>query len=69
MKILKKPRLIPIGCKRCGCLYQPKRWNLQICEETKVKDEVLCPYCKTVNKANFDIPRNEERQETDDEQR
>lgn len=69
MKILKKPKILPITCKRCGCVYQPKLKNLQICETTKVKDEVNCPICKTTNKANFDVARNEDFREIDDEQR
>lgn len=55
MKILKKPKLLPIACKRCGCLYHPQMRNLRICVETQVKDEAQCPYCKTANKANFDL--------------
>ena len=63
MKILKKPKLLPMGCKRCGCLFQPKKRNLQVCEETKVKDVVLCPYCKTANKARFEMPTESEGEE------
>ena len=59
MKILKKPKILPMGCKRCGCLYQPKLKHLQICKETQIKDEVNCPICKTTNKANFEIERAE----------
>ena len=55
MKILRKPKLIPISCKRCGCLYQPKLRHLMINKATKIKDEVPCPSCRTVNKANFDL--------------
>lgn len=62
MHILKKPKIIPVGCRRCGCLYKPNLKNLQICEETQVKDRVPCPYCKTLNKANFEIERNENEQ-------
>lgn len=55
MKILRKPKLLPIGCRRCGCLYQPKFKHLMLSKATKIKDEVPCPSCKTVNKANFDL--------------
>lgn len=60
MKILKKPMLIPVKCKRCGCLFQPKKRDLQVLtgvQKTKlsVKDEVACPVCKTPNRANFDL--------------
>lgn len=65
MKILKKPKLLPLGCKRCGCLYLPKRRNLVICPETKVKDGVPCPYCKTVNKARFENHKSEDLQEVE----
>ena len=59
MKILRKPKLLPTGCKRCGCLFQAKLKNLVTCAETKAKDGVPCPYCNTVNKARFEI-KNEE---------
>lgn len=54
MKILKKPKLLPVKCKRCGCLFQPKIKHLQI-SDINVKDEVVCPVCKTLNRANFDV--------------
>jgi hypothetical protein len=59
MKILKKPKLVPVRCKRCGCLFQPKMRDLQVItgvqkSKFSVKDEVICPVCKTTNRANFD---------------
>ena len=65
MKILRKPKLLPIGCKRCGCLFQAKLKNLVACIETKAKDGIPCPFCKTINKARFDMPKSED---IDDEQ-
>lgn len=59
MKILKKPKMLPVGCKRCGCLFQPKIRDLQALT-TDVKDEVACPVCKKPNRANFDIRKEEE---------
>lgn len=66
MKILKKPKLLAVGCRRCGCLFSPKMRNLTVCKETKIKDEVHCPSCNAVNKANFEMPTESEK---DDEQR
>lgn len=65
MKILRKPKLLPIGCKRCGCLFQPKRRNLTFEEQLNIKDVVICPICNTINRANFEIERNENERETD----
>ena len=59
MKILKKPKLLPVKCKRCGCLFQPRIKNLQI-SAINVKDEVFCPVCKTLNSANFDVEADNE---------
>lgn len=58
MKILEKPKLAPVRCKRCGCLFQPKMRDLQVISGVQnskfaVKDEVICPICKTTNRANF----------------
>ena len=60
MKILKKAKLLPIGCRRCGCVYQPKMRNLKVSKATEIKDEVRCPSCNTVNKANFEMPTESE---------
>lgn len=61
MKILKKPKLLPVECKRCGCLFQPKIKDLQALTST-AKDEVACPVCKRGNRANFDIKPEEQTQ-------
>lgn len=55
MKILRKPKLLAVGCRRCGCLFTPKMRNLTVCKDTKIKDEVHCPSCYAVNKANFEM--------------
>ena len=60
MKVLRKPKLIPMNCKRCGCLYHPKLRNLQFDENGEIKDEVPCPYCRTANKARFEMPAESE---------
>ena len=60
MKILKKPKLLPIGCKRCGCLYLPRLRNLESELGSITKDLARCPYCKTANKANFEMPTESE---------
>lgn len=55
MKILRKPKLSPMTCKRCGCLFQAKLRDLKINLVTKTRDDIICPTCKTVNKAIFDL--------------
>jgi rubredoxin len=55
MKILRKPKLLPMGCKRCGCVFQAKLWDLKFSAASKTKDEIVCPTCKTINKAIFDL--------------
>lgn len=54
MKINYKPKMLPIECVRCGCIYSPKRKNLTTVGEKNIKDLVLCPICNTPNKANFE---------------
>lgn len=55
MKILKKPKFLPVTCSRCGCIYQPKKRNLTTFPDSTIKDVVICPICKTINPANFEI--------------
>lgn len=60
MKILYKPKLLPVECKRCGCLFKAKLRNLMVIPATKIKDGVKCPICNTLNSANFERAKKEE---------
>ena len=53
MKILYKPKMLPVECARCGCVFAPKRKHLTTAAGV-VKDKVLCPICVTPNPANFE---------------
>ena len=63
MKILYKPKMLPVECVRCGCIYTPKRKNLTTAAANTIKDLVLCPICNTPNCANFERKQKEERNE------
>jgi rubredoxin len=64
MKINYKPKMLPIECTRCGCVYTPKRKNLTTVAESTIKDNVHCPICNTPNSANFErLAKKEERSE------
>lgn len=54
MKILYRPKMLPVECVRCGCIFHPKRKNLTTLEKSLVKDRVVCPNCRTNNPANFE---------------
>ena len=60
MKILYKPKMLPIECKRCGCCFKPKLRHLTVVPATKIKDGVKCPTCNTINHANFERRQKEE---------
>ena len=60
MKILYKPKPLPVECKRCGCLFKPKLRNLMVIPATKIRDGVKCPICNTLNGANFERIKKEE---------
>ena len=59
MKILYRPKMLPVECARCGCIFQPKRNNLTTLEQSSIKDRVICPNCRTNNPANFERKVNE----------
>jgi uncharacterized Zn finger protein (UPF0148 family) len=70
MKINYKPKMLPIECTRCGCVYTPKRKNLTTSPLSMIKDNVICPICNTLNSANFERQFKEERNENEkDKQR
>jgi hypothetical protein len=54
MKILHKPKMLPVECKRCGCCFKAKIRNLVMHPLSKNKDGVKCPVCHTINLASFD---------------
>lgn len=55
MKIIKKAKLLPVGCHRCGCIFKPAMRNLESADGSRVKEIVSCPTCHSPNKAKFEI--------------
>lgn len=53
MKIVYKPKMQTIECRRCSAQYLPKLRNLTYMGDTKIKDGVKCPICNTINAAKF----------------
>ena len=53
MKLLYKPKMQTIECRRCRAQYLPKLRNLTYMSGKSIKDGVKCPICNTINSAIF----------------
>ena len=54
MKIIRKPKMSKMECKRCRAIFKPKLRNLKKDKLSKIKDRIICPICKTWNLAVFE---------------
>lgn len=56
MKILKKPKIQPVTCKKCGCVYRPSKSDLRLglgFTAQDSKEYVDCPICDYRNHVEF----------------
>lgn len=58
MRILKKPKIKPVTCTRCGCVF---KWGLKDLRTNLrfLKECVECPVCNTLNYVDFGKENND----------
>ena len=54
MKILRQPKIKPIVCERCSCVYVPSRKDMQMVWGSRNEGKMKCPICGTWEKVEFE---------------
>lgn len=53
MKIIQKPKINPVTCSRCHCVFHPKIKDLHATFCLTEKARVMCPICWRMNDVEF----------------